>query len=334
VVPCAPAAKTPGAVAEIEDFGKAIEETVGRVFRSSTPAVVRVQSDDDLGKVAGTGFFIDASGTIYTLGSVVGAGDNITISHGGKNLPARLLVHDPRSGIAMVKVDEAATPFLKPGDSTAVQPATPLVVVGYPYDHEATPSFGVVGGLDKQSKGKFFSTTHIRANVPVQRGQAGSPVLNLDGEVIGILVSGFEQGSGCYILPMRAAEKVRSDFQRFGSVRHGWGGVTVQALPEPVEGSQVAIDVVEPNGPAAAGFLSGDVLLKVGDIEVRKPEDALDASFFLTAGEPVNVRVVRRGQIMDVPFIPGSHPLNQGPNLQALGPGSLETIVAPKLEQP
>jgi serine protease Do len=297
---------------------------VANVFERSSNAVVRVESEDELGKMAGTGFFIDTTGHLYTLASVVGDGLSVTVTHGEKTMPARLLAKDPRSGIALLKVDEAgATPFLTKGDCMDLRVATPLVAVGFPYDHEVSPSFGVIGGFDRQSKGKFFTTTHIRANIPVQRGQAGSPVLNLDGEVIGVLVSGFEEGSGCFVLPVRAAEKVRADYARFGEVRHGWAGVTVQEIPVPVKGSRMAIDMVDPSGPAAAQFRPGDVILQVGDIAVREPEDALDASFYLTAGDPVEVKVARGDEVLTMPLVAGEHPAGRKPSFQALGPGSL-----------
>jgi S1-C subfamily serine protease len=319
-----PAGPPQSRVLDGEAMGEAIETTVSNVFRGSADAVVRVESGDELGKVAGTGFFIDTEGHLYTLASVVGDGLSITVTRGGRAMPARLLAKDPRSGIALLKVEDAGpTPFLTKGDCRALQTASPLVVVGFPFDHEVTPSFGVVGGFDRQSKGRFFTTTHIRANVPVQRGQAGSPALNLDGEVIGVLVSGFEEGAGCYVLPIRAAEKVRADHARFGEVRHGWAGVTVQEIPEPVEGSRMAIDMVDPSGPAAAQFRPGDVILQVGEIAVREPEDALDASFFLTAGDAVEVKVARGGEVLTLPFVAGEHPAGRKPDFHALGPGSL-----------
>jgi S1-C subfamily serine protease len=320
-----PAGLPQSPVLDGDTMGDAIETTVGKVFRGSTDAVVRVESGDELGKVAGTGFFIDATGHLYTLSSVVGDGLSINVTQGGRSMSARLLAKDPRSGIALLKVDDAggATPYLATGDCRSLRAASPLVVVGFPFDHEVTPSFGLVGGFDRQSKGRFFTTTHIRANIPVQRGQAGSPALNLDGEVVGVLVSGFEEGSGCYVLPIRAAEKVRADHARFGEVRHGWAGVTVQEIPEPVQGSRMAIDMVDPSGPAAAQFRPGDVILQVGDIAVREPEDALDASFFLTAGDPVDVKVSRAGEVLTLPFVAGEHPAGRKPNFQALGPGSL-----------
>ena len=320
-----PAGPPQGVVLDGEAMGDAIETTVAKVFQGSSNAVVRVESGDELGKVAGTGFFIDTTGHLYTLSSVVGDGLGITVTHGDKSMPARLLAKDPRSGIALLKVEETGgpTPFLTKGDCRALEVASPLVVVGFPFDHEVTPSFGVVGGFDRQSKGKFFTTTHIRANVPVQRGQAGSPAFNLDGEVVGVLVSGFEEGAGCYVLPISAAEKVRADHARFGEVRHGWAGVTVQEIPTAVEGSRMAIDMVDPSGPAAAQFRPGDVILQVGDIKIREPEDALDASFFLTAGDQVDVKVSRNGEVLTLPFVAGQHPAGRKSNLQALGPGSL-----------
>lgn len=310
--------------AQDDSVADTIQGAVDNVFKNASPSVVRVESEDELGKVAGTGFFVDATGTIYTLASVVGDGLGLTVARGEERWPAKLLTKDPRSGIALIKVDGAGvTPFLEHGNCREVQQSSPLVVVGYPFDHEVSPSFGVVGGLDRKSQGKFFATTHIRANIPVQRGQGGSPVLNLDGKVIGVLVSGFESGAGCFVLPIRAAEKVRRDYASFGEVRHGWAGVTVQEIPVAVQGSRMVIDVVDPSGPAAGQFRSGDVVLKVGDIEIREPEDTLDASFFLTAGDPVDVRIARGEEILTLPFTPGEHPSGRKDELQALGPGSL-----------
>ncbi len=310
-----------------EAMTDAIQATIDKVFQDGRDAVVRVESHDDLGKVAGTGFFADASGTIYTHSSVVGDGVDLSVTHRGREFPAHLLAKDKRTGIALIKVDGAGvTPFLVCGDSRDLKVSSPIIVIGYPYEHDVTPSFGVIGGFDRKSKGKFFTTTHIRANIPVQRGEGGSPVLNLDGEVVGVVVSGFEKESGCYALPMAAAEQVRIHHERFGDVRHGWAGVTVQEIPAPVQGSRLAIDVVDPRGPAAAaGFLPGDVLLQVGDIVVREPEDALDASFFLTPGDPVSVRVARGSSVLQIPFTPAVHPADRDNDLQALGPGSLVT---------
>jgi S1-C subfamily serine protease len=81
--------------------------------------------------------------------------------------------------------------------------------------------------------------------------------------------------------------------------------------------------MVDPSGPAAAQFRPGDVILQVGDIAIREPEDALDASFFLTAGDQVDVKVSRAGEVLTLPVVAAQHPAGRKSNLQALGPGSL-----------
>lgn len=320
-------AETPSTTLGADKMGAAIAATTNKIFQDSRDAVVRVSSEDELGIVAGTGFFADAEGTVYTLTSLVGDGLDVSVTQGGRRHPARLLAKDERSGIALIKVDDIGpTPFLVRGDGRNLQIASPLLAIGYPLDHDVTPSFGIIGGFDRKSKGRYFTTTHIRANIPVQRGQGGSPVLNMNGRVVGILVSGFEQGAGGYILPIRSADKVRSDYVRFGDVRRGWAGVTLQEIPKAQHGSKMAIDVIDPTGPAAAaGFRPGDVVLRVGDTDIHEPEDALDASFFLTAGDAVSVRVARGSEVLDISFTPADHPLERRGSLQAFGGGAAIT---------
>ena len=103
-----------------------------------------------------------------------------------------------------------------------------MVAIGYPLDLPESPSFGMIAGFDRKYLGRYFSTTHLRVNLPTQRGEAGAPLLNFKGEVVGILVSSVDSGSACYALPIDAAEKIRRDYVRFGDARHGWIGIDVQ----------------------------------------------------------------------------------------------------------
>ena len=150
----------------------------------------------------------------------------LPVEFDGKEYPARAVLADVRSGIAMLKVD-MATPALPIGKSEQLEVATPVITIGYPLDLPETPSFGMIAGFDRKFLGRYFSTTHLRVNLPTQRGEAGAPLLNFKGEVVGILVSSIENGSACYALPIDAAEKIRNDFVRFGEARHGWIGINV-----------------------------------------------------------------------------------------------------------
>lgn len=272
-----------------------IAERVKEIFDFNRSGVIKIQSSDAHGRMEGTGFYADSSGTIYTGLDVIGDGTDITVVQGMRKLPARLEVADPRTGIAVIKVD-TTTPFLPIGDSAKVEPYTPLVAIGYPFDKPAVWSAGLASSLDKQYLDRFFHTTHIRARLPVQPGFGGAPVLNLKGEVVGIVVAGVDANKGCYILPINAAEKIRSDFNRFSELKPGWAGITVAADPDTSLPSTARVTTLHPDAPAAqAGLHEGDVLLSVGDIAVHTPEDIFDASFYLTAGDETTVTVLRDG---------------------------------------
>src|SRR5262249_50864214 len=203
---------------------------------------------------------------------------------------------DIRSGTAMLKID-APTPALSIGKSEELEVATPVIAVGYPLDLPETPSFGMIAGFDRKYLGRYFSTTHLRVNLPTQRGEAGAPLLNLKGDVVGILVSSLENNSSCYALPIDAAEKIRGDFVRFGEIRHGWIGANVAEAKNTEEGSRAEITEVMPTTSASESALKpGDILVQVGKVKVHEPEDVLDASFFITAGDTIPITVVRDGE--------------------------------------
>src|SRR5213596_4401637 len=273
-----------------------ISHQVRELFERAAKAVVKIHGVDKHSEICGTGFFVDPTGTLYTAYTVGGEAGNFTVEFGGRKYPARQLVADIRSGTAILKVDET-TPALPIGKSEELEVATPVVSIGYPLDLPMTPSFGMIAGFDRKCLGRYFSTVHLRVNAPTQRGEAGAPLLNMKGEVVGIVVSGLENNSACYAVPIEAAEKIRSDFVRFGEARHGWVGINVSEAAEPVEGSRAKMTQIMEDTPAArSGIKSGDILLQVGRKRVTQPEDVLDASFFITAGDTVPITVMRGNQ--------------------------------------
>src|ERR1700730_14402291 len=218
------------------DSVTSLSREVKDVFEHCSKAVVKIEASDQHGALSGTGFFVDPTGTLYTAYSVGGEADNVTVEFKGKKYPARQLMADLRSGVAMLKVD-LASPALPIGNSEQLEIATPVVAIGYPLDLAETPSFGMVAGFDRKCFGGFFPTKHLRVNLPPQRGEGGAPLLNLKGEVVGILLYSFESNS-CYALPIEAAEKIRSDYVRFGEPRYGWIGTNVQEASAAVDGSR------------------------------------------------------------------------------------------------
>src|SRR6266849_5053007 len=295
-----------------EQSATAVSHQVKDIFEHAAKAVVKIHGVDEHCEIFGTGFFIDPTGTLYTAYTVGGEAGNFTIEFNGKKYPARQLLADIRSGTAMLKID-AVTPAMTIGKSEELEVATPVVAIGYPLDLPETPNFGMVAGFDHKYLGRYFSTTHLRLNLPTQRGEAGAPLLNMKGEVVGIVVSSLENNSACYAVPIEAAEKIRSDFVRFGEARHGWIGVNnVLPASQQVEGSRAIVTQIAEDAPAArSGLKEGDVLLQVGKKKVSDPEDVFDASFYITAGEVVPITVMRGDQKMTLHVHATMHPASR-----------------------
>jgi len=310
-----------------------ISHQVRDVFERAARAVVKIHGVDEHSEICGTGFFVDPTGTLYTAYTVGGEAGHFTVEFDGKKYPARQLLADIRSGTAMLKVDET-TPALAIGKSDELQVATPVVSIGYPLDLPKTPNFGMIAGFDRKCLGRYFSTIHLRVNAPTQRGEAGAPLLNMKGEVVGIVVSGLESNSACYAVPIEAAEKIRSDFVRFGEARHGWIGVNnVSPASHEVDGSRAMVTQVADDTPAAlSGIKEGDVLLRVGKKKITDPEDIFDASFYITAGDIVPITVMRGDQKLTFDVQAAMHPATRtGVLLASPGiiPMSLDDEVSP-----
>src|SRR5256714_7604249 len=297
--------------AQTPESATSLSREVKDVFGRCAKAVVKIEATDQHGQLSGTGFFVDPTGTLYTAYSVGGEAENVTVEFKGKKYPARQLMADLRSGVAMLKVD-LPSPALPIGNSDQLEIATPVVAIGYPLDLAETPSFGMIAGFDRKCFGGYFPTKHLRVNLPPQRGEGGAPLLNWKGEVVGILLYSFENNSSCYALPIEAAEKIRADFVRFGEPRHGWIGANVAEASAEVEGSRaVTKDIMKDTPAAESGMKTGDVVLQIGRTKVHEPEDILDASFFLTAGDVVPITVMRGNEKLTFSVQAGVHPASR-----------------------
>jgi len=279
------------------------------IFERSAKAVGKIEAEDDSGKLSGTGFFVDPNGTIYTNYSVGGESHDIVVSIGSARYPATRVPGgaDPRSGLAILKIPAQKTPFLPLGKSSGLGVASMVMTIGYPLDLPLTPSVGCVGGFGISAGNRYFAVSHIRANVAVQQGEGGAPLLDMDGEVVGIIESSLNGGAGCFVLPIEAAEKIHGDVMRFGEVRPGWLGISFDKSAD--DPSRIEVQGLVSGSPAEnTGIKVGDQIVKVGDRKISSTEDVLDAAFYLTAGAEVPLTFLRGGQTVDVKVVPGPNP--------------------------
>ena len=275
-----------------------IAAEVSGVYEQAAPTVVRLRATDGSEQLAGTGFFIDGQGTILTAYAVVGQAESVSVDVNGRTFPAKILGRDPRSGVAVLKINANQTPHLSFGEGMRLRPASAVVSVAFPYDLKAEPTFGFVAGFDVKYLTRFFATTHLRANLPIKPGQIGGPLLDSQGKVVGVLMLEIDEGKACYALPIEAAAKVASDIQKYGEPRHGWMGVGV--MPDrsrPERGAPVFVDRLYKGTPAEkSGLKMGDEVISIGNRPVREPSDILDAAFFSEVGGKVPVKVKRDGK--------------------------------------
>ena len=305
---------------------EALSREVREIVRKAGDAICCIEADDEHGHLRGTGFFIDADGTLLTSYSVGGTSQDIVVAAGERRYPATRLVADARAGLAVLKiVAERPVSFLKFGKSSELAFASLVITAGFPLEFPLSLSFGPVAGFDIKThigaEDRYFATRLIRANLPVQRGQGGSPVLNLRGEAVGVLISTVEENSGIFALPIEAAEKVLHDFRAFGRIRQGWVGLEVQPASTPERGSTARILKLREDAPAyLGGIRAGDILLQVGACKITDPEDVLNAAFFVTATEPLTVRVSRDGREMKFTVTPLDPPDGTMPTIERQPP--------------
>lgn len=270
-----------------------------RISREKLPAVVRVRCQDSHGEINGTGFYLDPTGTVCTLAEIVRDGSNITVQQGERELPATLLAIDARSGTALLKTRATndGVVFLTPVPRDTPSPRTPVVGIGYTRADQAQTVLGMITGSESHEGERFFCLPHLMASMPLREGEGGSPVMDLSGNLLGMVAAGNPQSDTCAILPAAAIQKLHGDTIRYGAPNPGWLGVVVEEAAVPVHHSRTRVSSVIPGSPAeAAGVRRGDTVLSLDSRTIRDPEEVLEASFFLTAGDPVRMQIVRGGE--------------------------------------
>ncbi|QSR84320.1 S1C family serine protease [Methylacidimicrobium sp. B4] len=272
---------------------------VSRVFGSARNGAVRVRVRHDSTETVGSGFFIDATGTVVTLSDLVSQGQEIRVESESGVLPAVLVGQDSRSGLALLRTQSSrATPFLRFASGTEMAPGSFVVGVGYPFNLSASPIVGVVLGADRQFQDRLFCVSHLRVDITVSPGELGAPLLNLQGLVVGVVSMVVNEGRWAYALPGKAATRVIGDMRQYGRVRYAWAGVGVARVGDDRTQSTVIVTRLFPNSAGkASGLQEGDRLERINGKPVHRLSDVVDASFYAPVGQPITVAVSRNGKI-------------------------------------
>jgi S1-C subfamily serine protease len=260
------------------------------------------ESQTQQGTATGSGFAINADGTILTNFHVVENATKVTVSfEHGKAVEAKVIGKDPSNDLAVLRIPTEGVTIhpLKLGDSAKAQVGDPVLAIGNPFGLERTLTTGVVSALQRQitSPNGFTIDNVIQTDAPINPGNSGGPLLNAAGEVIGINSQIETGGSGGgsvgigFAVPINTAEKELSQLEKGGTVRGAYLGVStltvdgsLSALNLPVK-SGALVETVEAGTPAAkAGIHGGNLEAQTGSGKVAVGGDII----VKVAGKPIN----------------------------------------------
>jgi len=260
------------------------------------------------GEARGSGFIVDAGGTIVTNNHVIRGATEVSVTlDDGTVLAARVVGHDSRTDIAVLKVKaDRALPFVALGDSASLRPGEWVVAMGNPFGLGGSVTAGIVSALGRDI-GSGPYDQYIQIDAPINQGNSGGPLFTPDGKVVGINTailspSGGSIGIG-FAIPSNLVKSVVAELGSTGQVARGFIGLRTQPVAAEmaqalgIEGTAGAlVAAVERDSPAAkAGLQPGDVVRAVNTKPVASPRDLALAISAVRPGETAQLDVVRDG---------------------------------------
>ena len=282
------------------------------------------------GTATGSGIVIDAKGTILTNYHVVENAVKVTVSfEKGKSVEAKVVGKDPSDDLAILSIptDGLTLHPLKLGDSSAVEVGDPVYAIGNPFDLERTLTTGVISALQREiTAPNGFTINHVlQTDAPINPGNSGGPLLNIEGEVIGINSQIETGGSGGgsvgigFSIPINTAKAQIATLEKGGTVRGAYLGLTsrtidgsLAALNLPVKAGALVESVQPGTAAQKAGIrggkvattteegqvaVGGDIIVAIDgkainssqelaeDIETKKPGDTISIGLWRAVGE-------------------------------------------------
>ncbi len=281
-----------------EDFFKDFMDRNGQTPQDNAP-----QRSEALG----SGFVISADGYIVTNNHVIEGADSIEIEFfSGKRLDAKLIGTDPKTDIALLKVEsETPLPFVQFGDSDVMRVGDWVVAMGNPLGQGFSVSAGIVSARNRELSGTYDD--YIQTDAAINRGNSGGPLFNMDGKVIGVNTAILSPNGGSigigFSMASNVVTKVVDQLQEFGETRRGWLGVRIQDVtPDVAEAmglteAKGALITDVPDGPAKdSGLLAGDVILSFDGVAVDDVRDLTRNVADAPVGKAVPVLVMRDGK--------------------------------------
>ena len=259
------------------------------------------------GRAFGSGLIVDANGVILTNDHVIRGADEVEVLlQDGRKFTSRDIKRDPRTDLAIVRIQAKGLPFLKLGDSDAMEIGDRVLAIGAPLGMTGTVTSGIISAKGRDIHMNMYED-FLQTDAAINPGNSGGPLVNLAGEVVGIN-SAIKSGTGGFqgiglAISSNLAKNVMDQLQNKGAVQRGYLGVQIQPLDPEVakrlglgEKTGVVIAKVGPGTPAAkAGLQDGDILLEFAGQAVKDPRSLQRLVAGQAMGKNVELTVYRDG---------------------------------------
>jgi putative serine protease PepD len=270
----------------------------------------------------GSGFEVDEEGDVVTAAHVVDEASSVkVILQDGTTRKAEVLGIDEASDLAVIKFDPEGIELqpLELGDSAALKVGAAVAAIGAPFEYAWSFSTGIVSGLDRTIEApNGFTVAHaIQTDAAVNPGNSGGPLLDSEGEVIGVVDQiatdgSADQSSGVgFAVPSSLVSSELEELEAGETVEHAYLGVATATATEATEGAEVA-EVVQGSPAAEAGVKQGDVITELDSEAIDSTEDLVAAIADREPGEKVTLKIERGTGSIALEVRLGTQPAESG----------------------
>ncbi|AOE86860.1 DegQ family serine endoprotease [Pseudomonas sp. TCU-HL1] len=281
----------------------------------------------------GSGFIVSKDGYVLTNNHVVAGADEIIVRLSDRSeLEAKLIGADPRTDVALLKVEGKDLPIVKIGKSDELKVGSWVLAIGSPFGFDHSVTAGIVSAKGRSLPNENY-VPFIQTDVAINPGNSGGPLFNLDGEVVGINSQIFTRSGGfmglSFAIPIDVAMGVADQLKAEGKVSRGWLGVVIQEVNKDLAESfgldkpaGALVAQVQEGGPAAKGGLQvGDVILSMNGQPIVVSADLPHLVGNLKPGSKIKLEVVRGGSRKTLDMAIGALPEDGDEMAAASGDG-------------